>query len=69
MMMQEYIAKLEVGLRALREQEREAQERAAELRDACLRQEGALLALRELMAADAVTPDPVKQENGNGPIH
>lgn len=49
MRLAEYIDKLEQGLRELAEQERAAQEKAARLREAVLRQEGALLALRELM--------------------
>ena len=56
----EYIEKLEQGLRALVAQEREAQEQANTVREARLRQEGALLALRQIAA------DTPEQEGDNG---
>lgn len=44
-----YAEKLEQGMRAVAQHEREAQDAANVARDARLRQEGALIALRELM--------------------
>jgi len=44
----DYIQKLEQGLRAVLQQERDAQDAVQAARDARLRQEGALLAMREL---------------------